>query len=128
MSKKTMKAFSDSDVVIKEQPTPEVPGEEVVPETFTATPTTSASPTGEEFIFASVDIPKRTGRGSKLSYPINVLVAGSKDSFLVPASPDKFKNVTASIRTYAYRNGFKVTLRNENTDGSTQGVRVWRKV
>ncbi len=119
MSKKKSNAFTDSDIVIREQVAPEFPAE--VPTVSAEESHISTNPTVEGYVFETKDIPKRSGKKGTLNYPIDQLIAGSPVSFLVPATADKVKKVTASIRTYAYRNDFTVTLRAE--DG---GVRVWR--
>jgi hypothetical protein len=80
------------------------------------------TPTG--FAIEERDIPKRSGRKGVLTYPIADLEPGSKQSFAVPATPETIKNVTSSIRTFAFRHGYKVTLRQEE-NGTV--VRVWRK-
>ncbi len=107
MAKKHSNAFTDSDIVIREQAAPEIPAE----------PVTTIS----GYVFETKAIPNRTGKKGTLDYPISELTAGSPVSFLVPATPENFQRVTASIRTYAYRKGFTVTLRTD--DG---GIRVWR--
>ena len=107
------RSFTDTDVVIQAQTIPAVPQ---TPEYVAGTVTDGG------FVIEERDIPKRSGRTGTLVYPIEKLAPGSKDSFLVPAATDKIKNVTSSIRTFAFRKGFKVTLRAEAT-----GVRVWRK-
>lgn len=121
MSKKGTKQFTDTDFVIQERHTTTVPGDiseqtqgyiDVIKEI------------GEEtrFVIEERDVPKRSGRKSSLNYPIDKLTPGSKESFLVAAKADKVKNVLSSIRTFAFRNKLKVTLRVE-----ADGVRVWRK-
>lgn len=77
--------------------------------------------TGSLYPLEEVAIPKRPGRKSQLAYPIAEMEPGSSQSFLVPAEAADVKNVTSSIRAFAYRNNFKVILRHEAT-----GVRVWR--
>src|ERR1039458_3702196 len=145
MSRTKTSEFTDSDLVISEKAAPEFP--EVVgndlPATDCAGPmaglhpnyldfaeaveTATPKPTTGIVIFASVPVPKRKGRTAKLTYPINVLTASSDESFLVPTEPKDFKKVMTSIRTYGYRNGFKVVVREEDTEDGT-GIRVWRKV
>lgn len=75
-----------------------------------------------EFQIEEKDIPKRPGRRASLTYPIAQLEAGSEQCFTVPATTETVKKVLTSIRTYAYRNGFRVILRQ-----SPYGVDVWRK-
>jgi len=115
---KKVKTFTDSDFVVRTQE----PGDNVEP-TIAETAVTESTPVkvSVSFKIEEIAIPKRTGRGKTLSYPIADLTPGSLQSFLVPATADTMKKVQASIRTFAYRNGFKVTLRPE--DGC---VRVWR--
>jgi hypothetical protein len=104
--------FGDTDIVLREN-APEIPAEPVsAPESHTVS----------GYLIETKPIPKRSAKNS-LNYPIGKLMAGSTESFLVPATPDKVKAVTASIRTFAYRNNYAVTLRTEET-----GVRVWRAV
>jgi hypothetical protein len=107
--KHNVQAFSDSDIVIRAVE-PEIPTEEIK----------ESAPTVDGYVFATKPIPT-TGRKERLNYPIGKLEAGSTVSFLVPAAPDKVKQVTASIRQYAYRHEFNVVLRAEEG-----GVRVWR--
>ena len=116
MGKKNTTQFTDADVVIKPQPDPPAP--EDAPETLAGTSTTGVA----EFVIEEVDVPGRKGRNTLLSYPVASLVAGSKQSFFVPAALDKLAKVTTSVRTFAQRGGFKVTIR--NVEG---GIRVWRK-
>ena len=110
MSKKSSKQFTDGDIVIQERPVPPVPSdsEEVHVE--------------NNFVIEEKDVPKRSGRKSTLNYPIDKLTSGSKESFLVPVTNNREKNVFSSIRTFAFRNKYKVILRVEEN-----GVRVWRK-
>ncbi len=108
MSKKHNVAFTDSDIVIRAVE-PEIPESHV------------SLPTVEGYTFETVEIPKRNVRKGSLTYPIDQLIAGSPVSFLVPATPDKVKQVIASIRQFAYRHDFTVTLRAE-----ANGIRVWR--
>jgi hypothetical protein len=75
------------------------------------------------FAIETVSVPKRSGRKASLEFPLAQLTPGSDQSFKVPATDDKVKAVTASVRAYAYRNGFNVTLRPE-----AGGIRVWRSV
>ena len=109
MSKKGTKQFTDTDFVIQEHPSPPVPVD-------------TEAVTDNTFVIEERDVPKRSGRKSSLNYPIDKLTPGSKESFLVAAKADKVKNVLSSIRTFAFRNKLKVTLRVE-----ADGVRVWRK-
>lgn len=115
MSKSKSKLFTDSDIVIRAV-------EPEIPEAVSSIEShVSSLPTVEGFTFEIKPVPKRSGKKGNLNYPIGQLIAGSPVSFLVPATADKVKQLTASIRTFAYRNDFAVTLRTE--DG---GVRVWR--
>ena len=136
MSKKKTTKFTDNDIVISARPAPNVPQDSVgnmvkvdtvdtkvaeeVTETATPKPTTT-------IIFASIPVPKRKGRSSKLAYPIGVLTANTEQSFLIPANPKDFKKVGLSVRAFATRKGFKVIVRDEQTESSS-GIRVWRKV
>jgi hypothetical protein len=106
MSNKKSSQFTDTDYVVKPVEEPE----EFPKESFPG------------FDIEEVAIPKRTGRKPVNVYPIDKLEAGSTQSFLVPSKPDEFKNNNIRVRTYAYKHGFKVILRNEEN-----GVRVWRK-
>lgn len=109
-TKKNSNSVSDG-VVITERVAPAIPEENVK--------------TANGFIFEDKDIPKRAGKKGSLHYPIDQLEPGSTRSFLAPIEGEvtaiKLKALTASIRTYAYRHKFKVTLRSEE-----KGVRVWR--
>lgn len=116
MGKRRTTRFTDTDVVIKPQPDPPAP--EDATETLAGTPTTGAS----KFTIEEVDVPGRRGRSTRLSYPVSSLVAGSKQSFFVPATPEKLAKVTTSVRTFSQRNGITVIIR--NVEG---GIRVWRK-
>ena len=73
------------------------------------------------FTIESVEIPSRKHHGSRLEYPISDLRPGTKDSFPVPVT-ESVKKTSASVRMFARRNGFKVTIREE--DGNK--IRVWR--
>ena len=74
------------------------------------------------FTITEVPIPTST-RTRTLTYPIGTLKAGSNESFYVPVENIvSFKSTAASIRTFGYRNGFKVIIREEGL-----GIRVWRK-
>ena len=118
MSKTKSNAFTDSDFVVKEQ---EPSWSERLAKATKDAPVT-------EFAIQNVEIPRRTTSRASLQYPIGTLEAGSTQSFFVPAALDKLKNVTARIRQFAYRNKFKVILRQEpSTDGLKTGIRVWRK-
>ena len=95
----------------------------VVPETVAApTPvTTVTEPVA--LTIEEVDVPKRAGRKSTLSYPIASLTPGTKQSFFLPAIDEATaKKVGTSVRTFASRNGFRVQV--ADVQG---GVRVWRK-
>ena len=87
------------------------------------TATTPETETPGRFVFGTADVPKRPGRKSALSYPIGVLEAGSKQYLDVQTTSDKAKKTAISIRQFAYRQGFSVTI--ANVDGA---IRVWRKV
>ncbi len=113
MAKRTVKSFTDADFVVKEQPAPEIGASSPI------------VPTIDGFVFSTKPIPKRGGKKGEVKYPIASLEVGTDQSFFVPALADKIKNTLASIRTFAYRNEFKVVLRTE--DGDMTGVRVWRK-
>jgi len=108
--KQTSKAFTDTDFVVRATEPPAF--EEDID---------AAEDTGG-FKIEQVDIPKRSNVKKTLVYPIGTLKAGSKDSFFVPTTPETAKAITSSIRTFAYRNGFKAIIRQEKL-----GVRVWRK-
>ncbi len=76
------------------------------------------------FAIEEVSIPKNSRVGvARLEYPVADLTAGSNQSFLIPATPEEVKKVSASVRAFAYRNDLKVTLR---YDSENAGVRVWR--
>jgi hypothetical protein len=116
MAKVKSKSFTDGDFVIQAQPAPEIGASSPI------------IPTIDGFVFESKPIPKRGGKKGEVKYPIASLQSGTEQSFFVPAAAGKLKNVTSSIRTFAYRNDFKVVLRTENDDkGAVTGVRVWRK-
>jgi hypothetical protein len=117
MSKKKSQAFTDADFVVQAQPEPNV---EVEVEVTALESVASRIENG--FVIEHKAIPKRINRVTGLNYPIGSLTAGSDESFFVPAESDKVKNVTSSIRTFAYRNDFTVTIRPESG-----GIRVWRK-
>ena len=118
MSKTKSNAFTDSDFVVKEQ---EPSFWEQLADAAKNAPVTA-------FAIQNVEIPRRSTSRVSLQYPIGTLEAGSTQSFFVPAALDKLKNVTARIRQFAYRNDFKVILRQEtSTDGLKTGIRVWRK-
>ena len=110
MSRKKTTQFTDSDFVVQAQ---------TEPSTATTVPVETKQP--ETFTIEEREIPQRT-RKNTLAYPIGSLTPGSNQSFPVPTTPDKVKNTLSSIRTFAFRNGFKVTLRQ---DGDV--IRVWRK-
>lgn len=110
MSKKPMKAFTDTDFVMTAR-------KEGIED---ANKAIEADKANQRFVFANVPIPARTGRKAELSYPIGTLAAGTEQSFFVETKDHK--KTTASIRTFAYRNDFKVIIRSE-----AEGVRVWRK-
>jgi hypothetical protein len=112
MSKKKQKSsvLTDSDVAI-------VPQE---PE-FPVDPIETLTPTGTEFIFGHAAKPNKGGRSKVLAYPIDKLTPDSEEYFDVPTASSKVKAVTSSIRTFAYRNGFAVSVR--YVPGA---VRVWR--
>ena len=135
MSRKSSNAFTDTDFVMK---TPEEPDEPKNPtdlDEFLALEFQDSEPESPEefnaplypfepvtvFSIQSVQIP-RSSREKTLEYPIHMLKAGSNDSFLVPVGTSNAKAVAASVRTFGYRNGFKVIIREENN-----GIRVWRK-
>lgn len=139
MSKKKSTSFTDTDIVIREtvvEPPVDTVSE---PESSfehifgTALGTKSANvelenaepkPVVNNYVIETVSVPKRSGRKATTSFPIADLEAGSEQSFLVPSTD--VKKTTTKIRTFAYRNGFKVILRTEG-DGTVQGIRVWRK-
>jgi hypothetical protein len=78
-----------------------------------------------EFVFGESKVPGRPGRKVQLTYPIGSLTADSNQYFDVAVDTSdtkKVKATLASIRAFAYRNGFVVTLREV-----TGAVRVWRK-
>jgi hypothetical protein len=120
--KQTSKAFTDSDFVIKAK---EAPISEQTQGYIDVIKGIGAE--SREFPIEEVDIPRRSSAKKTLTYPIGTLKAGSNQSFFVPTTPDTAKAVTSSIRTLAYRNGFKVIIRQEKTD-VVEGMRVWRKV
>ena len=127
-NKKRSTHLTDSDVAIVPRE-PEFPAEESAAETVSAqTETQTEQPVaveGTEFVFGESEVPSRPGRKAQLTYPIGSLTADSNQYFdvAVDTSDDKkVKATLASIRAFAYRNGFAVTLR-EVTDA----VRVWRK-
>jgi hypothetical protein len=72
-----------------------------------------------------VELPKRKGRGAILSYPIAALEANSKQSFIQQVGESTVKNVKASIRQFAKRNGYTVSLAEEIKEGQ-EFIRVWR--
>jgi hypothetical protein len=142
MSRKSSKAFTDTDFVMlrtpEEKSYEELSDFEVEQEGF-QDPQNPANT--EEFIapeyqdpepievtnaftIAEVPIPTST-RVKTLEYPIGTLTAGSNESFFVPLGESTFKALAASIRTFGYRNGFKVIIRNGFENGV--GIRVWRK-
>lgn len=103
------KNFTDGDYVV-------APNEPEFPETVEKTETVISG-----FLIESKPVPKRTSNNGTLNYPIGHLTPDSDLSFLVPATADTVKQVTASVRQYAYRHEFSVRLRSEEG-----GVRVWR--
>jgi hypothetical protein len=124
MSRKSSNAFTDTDFVMKtlEKPDPEEQDEPENPadaDGFIAPAYEDSEPVG--YKIEEIAIP-RSSRAKTLEYPIHMLKAGSNDSFLVPVGYAAPKAVAASIRTFGYRNGFKVIIREENN-----GIRVWRK-
>jgi hypothetical protein len=137
MSRKSSNAFTDTDFVMKtlEKPDPEEPENPADSDGFVAPEYQDSEPESPEefnaplypfepvtvFSIQSVQIP-RSSRTRTLEYPIGTLKAGSNDSFLVPVGHAAPKAVAASVRTFGYRNGFKVIIREENN-----GIRVWRK-
>ena len=116
MSKKKTNAFTDGDYVVKPQEpkTLEQIETELVEEGIVVE---------GGFRIEAVPVPKRAGRKAIHSFPIEKLTPGSKQSFLVTSTPEDLKKTLTRIRTFAYRNDFKVILRTENG-----GVRVWRAV
>ena len=110
MAKQSSRAFTDTDFVMLTPEEPDTFDEDV-----------DAVETGG-FKIEEVEIPKRSSVKKTLAYPIGTLKAGSNQSFFVPTTPETAKAVTSSIRTFAYRNGFKAVIRQEKL-----GVRVWRK-
>ena len=70
-----------------------------------------------------VPIPNRPGRKATLDYPVDQLEPDSEESFYIEDTPDRStKSLKMSVRTFAYRNGFRVIIREE-----ADGIRVWRK-
>ncbi len=106
--KQTSKAFTDTDFVMKTPEEPEFPTED--------------SGTQGEFPIEEVEIPRRSSVKKTLHYPIGTLTAGSNESFFVPSNENNRAAIISRIRTFAYRNDFKVITRQV-----TGGVRVWRK-
>jgi len=118
--KQTSKAFTDTDFVMRAQDPPhilELEGKDLLDDIEKAS---------SGFKIEEVEIPKRSSVKKTLTYPIGTLKAGSNQSFFVPTNPNNVKAITSSIRTFAYRNSFKVIIRQEKTDVA-EGVRVWRK-
>ena len=75
-----------------------------------------------EFEITEVEIPTKNTH-SRLSYPLSEMKPGTSDSFHLDAvTPEAVKKVSSSVRTFAYRNGMTVVLREEDN-----GIRVWRK-
>ena len=118
MSKTKSNAFTDTDIVIRAVEPIALNDDQELSEPVTA------------FVIQNVEIPRRATSRASLQYPIGTLEAGSTQSFFVPAALGKMKNVASSIRTFAYRNEFKVILRQEFMDMEPAyaiGIRVWRK-
>jgi hypothetical protein len=125
MSRKSSNAFTDTDFVMKtlEKPDPEEPENPADSDGFLAPEYQDSEPLEVTNAFAIEEVPiPRSSRTRTLEYPIGTLKAGSNDSFLVPVGHAAPKAVAASVRTFGYRNGFKVIIREENN-----GIRVWRK-
>jgi hypothetical protein len=135
--KKKSTYLTDSDVAIVPRE-PEFPTEETESsqdahrvsaqtETQTEQPV-AANPstnTSTGFVFGESEVLGRPGRKAQLTYPIGSLTADSNQYFDVAVNTSdtkKVKATLASIRAFAYRNGFAVTLREV-----TGAVRVWRK-
>ena len=112
--KQTSKAFTDTDYVLRAR------------EQGIADAEAAIAADAGQFPIEEVAIPKRSSVKKTLTYPIGTLKAGSNQSFFVPTNPNNVKAITSSIRTFAYRNSFKVIIRQEKTDVA-EGVRVWRK-
>lgn len=120
MSKRKSTAFTDSDYVIKSTiPTLEEVAQELVQEGVVEKELQSTL--GSGFVIENVPVPKRAGRKAVHTFPVAQLTPGSEQSFLVPSKPEDVKKTLTRIRTFAYRNDLKVTLRQEEN-----GVRVWR--
>jgi hypothetical protein len=124
MSKKKSSVLTDRDIAIvprvPEEPAdvesqPEIPSYEEVLGNVLETIRSG-------FTFGTAPVPTKRGRTAGLKYPIDQLKADSDQFFDVPAAADKVKSVSTSIRTFAYRNGLAVILR--EVPGA---VRVWRK-
>jgi hypothetical protein len=144
MSRKPSKAFTDTDFVMLRTPEeksyeelsdfeveqegfqdPQNPADD---EGFVAPEYQDFKPNDAETVnaFAIEEVPiPRSIRTKTLEYPIGTLTAGSNASFFVPLGESTFKALAASIRTFGYRNGFKVIIRNGFENGA--GIRVWRK-
>jgi hypothetical protein len=143
MSRKSSKAFTDTDFVMlrtpEEKSYEELSDFEVEQEGFQDQDHYPENPADSEgfiapeyqdpepievtnaFTITEVPIPTST-RVKTLEYPIGTLTAGSNESFFVPLGESTLKALAASIRTFGYRNGFKVIIREEGN-----GIRVWRK-
>jgi hypothetical protein len=123
MSRKSSNAFTDTDFVMKTPEEPDEPENPADADGFVAPEYQDSEPleVTNAFTIEEVAIPRRS-RAKTLTYPIHMLKAGSSDSFLVPIGHASPKAVAASVRTFGYRNGFKVIIQNENN-----GIRVWRK-
>jgi hypothetical protein len=120
MSKKKSFVLTDKDIVIVPRE-PEFPAdaELVSPEKALETAICLLK---SPFTFGTAPVPTKRGRTAALSYPIDQLIPNTGEYFDVPAASDKVKAVSASIRTFAYRNDLAVILR--EVPGA---VRVWRK-
>jgi len=121
--KQKSSVLTDSDVAIVPQE-PEFPVDPI--ETLTPTGTelvedTEGDKDESPFTFGTAAKLNRGGRTKVLAYPIDKLTPDSEEYFDVPTASSKVKAVTSSIRTFAYRNGFAVSVR--YVPGA---VRVWR--
>lgn len=116
-SKRKGSVLTDSDIAIVARE-PEAPSDlSLISEAILSEPLVK-----DGFSFGTAPVPTKRGRTTVLSYPIAQLKPDTDEFFDVPAGSDKVKAVSASIRTFAYRNDLAVTLREV-----AGAVRVWRK-
>lgn len=127
MKKNKGSHLTDSDIAIVPRE-PEFPAETSAVETVSAqTESNNAVGTtvATDFTFGDGSPSSRNGRKSSLSYPIGQLPDDETRYFDVTVNTSNGKEVNAklaSIRAFAYRNNYAVTMR--TVDGA---IRVWRK-